>query len=310
VTTSARGPTPDSLSRFVFERAAVRGAYVRLDHTARAIVARHPYPPALARVIAELSAAAILLAATLEFDGSLIVQLAGDGPVRLLVVECDADLNLRATAQWSGSADSLPPDAPLATLAGGPAHGRLAIMLDPRGAGQIYQGIVALEATSIATLIEHYLSTSEQIESRLLLASQDGATRGVLVQRMPGAGARDDDAWRRASRGVEAVDATTLLEATDAAALLRCAFANDDVRVFPPREARFACSCNPDRVANALRLIGRDEVESILDERGEIGVTCEFCNRAYTFDAAAARGLFGGAAAAATPHHRPGQARH
>jgi molecular chaperone Hsp33 len=288
-------PPPDSLSR-------VRGAHVRLDDTARAIVACHPYPPALARVIAELSAAAALLAATLKFDGSLIVQLSGDGPVRLLVVECDADLNLRATAQWSTSASVLPADAPLATLAGGPAHGRLAIMLDPKGSGQIYQGIVALEATSIATLIEHYLSTSEQIRSRLVLVAEAGATRGLLVQRMPGAGARDDDAWQRASRGVDALDPSTLAGASDAAALLHGAFASDDVRLFPPREARFACSCNADRVANALRLIGRDEVESILEERGEVGVTCEFCNRPYTFDATAARALFGDAAPAPTRH--------
>src|SRR5512133_2646280 len=117
-------PNSDALSRFVFERAAVRGAFVRLDDTSRAIIACHPYPPALARVIAELACATALLAAALKFDGSLIVQLSGDGPVRLLVVECDAELNLRATAQWSAAASALPADAPLATLAGGPAHGR------------------------------------------------------------------------------------------------------------------------------------------------------------------------------------------
>jgi molecular chaperone Hsp33 len=293
---------PDALSRFVFERAAVRGAFVRLDDTTRAIVACHPYPPALARVIAELAAAAALLAATLKFDGSLIVQLAGDGPVRLLVVECDAELNLRATAQWSDVANVLPADSPLATLAGGSAHGRLAIMLDPKGAGQIYQGIVALEAASVAELIEHYLSASEQIESRLVLATRrDGAARGLLVQRMPGATAIDDDAWERASIGVDALDEAALFDATDTASLLQRAFAHDDVRFFRPRGARFACSCTAHRVANALRLIGRDEVESILDEQGQVGVTCEFCNRHYTFDATEARALFDGDSAHAAP---------
>jgi len=295
---SAGSPSSDALSRFVFERAAVRGAFVRLDDTSRAILACHPYPPALARIIAELAAAAALLAATLKFDGSLIVQLSGDGPVRLLVVECDGELNLRATAQWSEVARLLPADAPLATLAGGPAHGRLAIMLDPKGAGQIYQGIVALQATSVSTLIEHYLSTSEQIESRLVLATSGGAARGLLVQRMPGATAGDDQAWRRASDGATALDDAALFGAPDTAALLQQAFASDDVRLFRPRSARFACSCNAQRVANALRLIGRDEVESILAEQGTVGVTCEFCNRHYALDAAQARALFDGAAAA------------
>src|SRR6266542_521282 len=225
---SAGSPSSDALSRFVFERAAVRGAFVRLDDTSRAILACHPYPPALARIIAELAAAAALLAATLKFDGSLIVQLSGDGPVRLLVVECDGELNLRATAQWSEVARALPADAPLATLAGGPAHGRLAIMLDPKGAGQIYQGIVALQATSVSTLIEHYLSTSEQIESRLVLATSGGAARGLLVQRMPGATAGDDQAWRRASDGATALDDAALFGAPDTAALLPQPFASDD----------------------------------------------------------------------------------
>ena len=290
----------DALSRFVFERAPVRGALVRLDDTTRAIVGCHPYPAALARVIAELSAASALLAATLKFDGSLIVQLSGDGPVRLLVVECDGELNLRATAQWSAAADALPADAPLAALAGGPALGRLAIMLDPKGAGPIYQGIVALEATSVAALIEHYLSTSEQIESRLVLATTgDGAARGLLVQRMPGASADDDPAWERASHGIGTLDHSALLGARDAAALLQHAFAADDVRLFRPRSARFACSCTEERVVNALRMIGRHEVESIVDEQGEVAVTCEFCNRHYTFDPAAALALFDGPASAA-----------
>jgi len=299
---TAAHSSSDALARFVFERAAVRGAFVRLDDTSRAILSCHPYPPALARAIGELSAAAALLAAMLKFDGSLIVQLAGDGPVRLLVVECDAELNLRATAQWSDVVSVLPADAPLATLSGGPERSRLAIMLDPKGAGQIYQGIVALEATSIATLIEHYLATSEQIQSRLVLATGSGGeARGLVLQRMPGASSNDEDAWTRACEGAAELDEAALLGASDTATLLQRAFAADDVRLFRPRGARFACSCTPQRVANALRLIGRDEVESILAEQGNVGVTCEFCNRRYTLDAAEARALFDGDGLAHAP---------
>ncbi|MEP7184121.1 MAG: Hsp33 family molecular chaperone HslO [Betaproteobacteria bacterium] len=298
----------DTLSRFVFERAAVRGALVSLDDACREILGCHPYPPALARALAELLAAATLLASTLKFKGALILQLQGAGPVRLLVVECDAGLDLRATAQWSGEAETLPADAPLAALAGDPAKSRLAITLDPKDGGPIYQGIVALEAASIATLIEHYLTTSEQIDSRMVLATADGRVRGLLLQRLPGATADDDAMWERATAATEALAAADLFAAGDAASLLRGRFPDDDLRLFAPRRARFHCGCSDDRVAGALRMLGRTEIESILAEQGLVAVTCEFCNRHYTFVADEARALFD-ARPDARPR-RPGSAEH
>ena len=197
-------PFADALARFVLEHAAVRGALVSLDGACREILDCHPYPPALRRVLAELLAASALLASTLKFKGALIVQLQGDGPVRLLVVECDASLALRATAQWKETAAALPASASLAELAGGPDHGRLVITLDPKDGGPLYQGVVALEAASVATLFEHYLRTSEQIDSRMAIAADGPRARGLLLQRLPGATAADDDTWaarRRARRG-------------------------------------------------------------------------------------------------------------
>ena len=286
----ASPPFADALSRFVFERAAVRGAFASLDATCGEILACHPYPPALRRVLAELLAAAALLASTLKFKGSLIVQLRGAGPVRLLVVECDAALALRATAQWERETAELPAGTDLATLAGGSAQARLAITLDPRDGGPLYQGIVGLEAASIAALIEHYLTASEQIESRLVLAAGATRVRGMLLQRMPGAVPGDDATWRQASR----VDLghSDLLGADSVGALLAARFPSDDIRVLAPRAARFRCGCSSERVENALRMLGRAEIESILAEQGRVGVTCEFCNRRYSFDAADALALF------------------
>jgi molecular chaperone Hsp33 len=293
----------DALARFVFEHSAVRGALVSLDDSCREILACHPYPPALRRALAELLAAGTLLASTLKFKGALIVQLQGDGPVRLLVVECDAALSLRATAQWNDTASALPADASLAELAGGPAHGRLAITLDPKDGGPLHQGVVALNATSIAMLVDHYLTTSEQIDSRMLLAATGNRVRGLLLQRMPGAGGGDDATWRRAVAQVDALAPEGLLASGSVEALLGRHFPDDDLRLFPLRPARFACSCSEERVANALRLIGRTEVESILAEQGLIGVTCEFCNRHYTFVADDARALFAADHPAATRSH-------
>jgi molecular chaperone Hsp33 len=282
----------DALSSFVFEQAAVRGALVSLDASCHDILACHPYPAALRQVLSELLAASALLASTLKFKGSLIVQLRGDGPVRMLVVECDAVLTLRATAQWDRDIASLPANTDLATLAGGGARSRLAITLDPKDGGPLYQGIVGLEAASIATLIEHYLTASEQIESRLVLATQGDAVRGLLLQRLPGAGPADDATWHGAVAAAAALIPTDLFAAASAADFLGTRFPERDIRLFEPRSARFACSCSPERIGNALRLLGREEVDDILGEQGSVSVTCEFCNRRYTLGAKDARALF------------------
>lgn len=286
-------PTPfaDSVTRFHFERAAVRGAVASLDDAGREVLGQHSYPPALRRALAELLAASALLASALAFKGTLIVQLQGTGPVTLLVVECTATLGLRATAQWRDSAAALPEDAPLRALAGDPETSRLAIMLDPKDGGPIYQGVVALEATSIAELIDHYLTTSEQIDSRLALATDGTRTRGLLVQRMPSAGPDDDATWRRAATAID-IDAADLLHASSVEALLAASFPSEDIRVMKGRPLRFHCDCSSERVSNALRLLGRAEIESILAEQGTVGVKCEFCGRSYNFAAADALALF------------------
>ncbi len=287
----------DALTRFVFERAPVRGALVSLDAASRAILDCHPYPPALRRILAELLAASTLLASTLKFTGSLIVQLQGDGPVRLLVVECNDALELRATAQWdeAGTA-AFGPDATLAELAGGATRGRLVITLDPKGNGTIYQGIVTLETSSIAGLIEHYMATSEQLASRLVLATDAGRVAGLLVQRLPAGDivgeSRPDGTWTRAGESLTRMDPVVLLAPGTTEALLADSFPSDDVRVFRPKDVTFRCSCSRERVERALRIAGRTEIESILAERNEVVVTCEFCNHRYAFAEAEARAVF------------------
>jgi molecular chaperone Hsp33 len=164
-------------------------------------------------------------------------------------------------------------------------------MLDPKDGGPVYQGIVALEATSIATLIEHYLTTSEQVDSRLALAADGTRTRGLLLQRMPSAGADDDATWRRAAAGTD-IAAADLLAASGVEVLLAARFPADDIRVMKGRPLRFHCGCSKERVSNALRLLGRAEIESILAEQGMVGARCEFCGRSYSFAAADALALF------------------
>jgi len=289
--------TRDALTRFVFEQAPVRGALVTLDAAARAILDCHPYPPALRRILGELLAASTLLASTLKFTGSLIVQLQGDGPVRLLVVECSDALELRATAQWDEARTAaFGPDATLAELARGAAGGRLVITLDPKGNGTIYQGIVTLETSSIAGPIEHYLETSEQLASRLVLATDADSVAGLLVQRLPGVAAIGeavpDDTWTRAGASLTQIDPSLLLAPETVETILAGSFPHDDLRVFQSKPVTFRCSCSRERVERALRIAGEAEIESILAERDEVVVTCEFCNHRYAFAKAEARALF------------------
>ena len=295
------GNPADTLSRFVFEHAPIRGAYVALDAACRDILACHPYPPALARVLGELLAASALLASMLKVEGKLSVQLKGEGAVRLLVVECDSQLVLRATAQWNDAAAAMPADASLCALAGGPGHGRLAITLDPQDGGPITQGIVALEALSVAALIEHYLARSEQIASRLLLATAGGRARGLLLQRLPAARTPEPVRWAEVAARLDALPQEVLQDATGAAPLLQSLFPADDLRLFAGQPARFACRCSAERVAAALRLVGRAEVLRIVEDDGEVAVNCEFCNRRYAFDADATRALFDPAGGGRTP---------
>jgi molecular chaperone Hsp33 len=296
---SASTPSParDAITRFVFERAPVRGAWVTLDAASRAILDCHPYPPALRRVLAELLAASTLLASTLKLEGSLIVQLQGSGPVKLLVVECNDALELRATAQWDAQRTAaFGQDATLAELAGGATQGRLVITLDSRGNGTLYQGIVTLETTSVASLFEHYLATSEQLASRLVLATDAGRAAGLLLQRLPGAGTTyesgPDDTWTRAGERLSQLDPVMLLAPGTAQSLLAQSFPQDDLRMFEPRRVAFRCSCSRERVERALRIAGLAEVESILAERGDVEVTCEFCNCSYVFAPVEARAVF------------------
>jgi molecular chaperone Hsp33 len=292
----------DAFSRFLFEGAGVRGARVLLDATARTIVAAHPYPPALARVLRELAACAALLAGSLKFDGTLIVQLAGDGPVRLIVVECTTALTLRATAQWDDAAvRALPADASLLDLAGGPTAARLAITLDPRGEGAMTQGIVALEAGSVAEVVEHYLTSSEQVASRLALGHDGGAVTGVLLQRLPGTHAHDEATWHEAVAALDAAAVADLGLAATSDAGLSALFPGRDLRVFRGVAPAFACSCSVARVEGALRIAGRQEIEAALAEQGRVEVVCEFCGRQYLFSPPEARALFAPAGGPGSP---------
>jgi molecular chaperone Hsp33 len=274
----------DNLQRFVFEDMPIRGEIVRLDATYRAVLDRREYPPAVREVLGEMMAAAALLASTLKFEGKLIMQIQGDGPVKLLMAECTETGAMRAIAQWHGEVDR----APLKELIGG---GKFVITIDPEKSPERYQGVVQLEGSSVAAALEHYFAQSEQLETRLWLAADREQAAGMLLQKLPDSQIEDADAWDRAVHLGSTLTRLELLS-LPVREILRRLYHEEDIRLFARQPLSFRCSCSRERVEAVLRMLGWEEVESILTERGNVDVDCEFCGAHYGFDLVDAAQLF------------------
>jgi molecular chaperone Hsp33 len=303
----------DELHKFLFEGLPVRGMLVRLGPSWREVQARHAqqgaYPAPVRTLLGEMAAAAALMQASVTFDGALVLQVFGDGPVKLAVVETQPDLAYRATAKVVGP---VPDDARLAAMVNLHGKGRCAITLDPRdrsGGAQPYQGIVALHGDAgeplqrVAEVLEHYMLQSEQLDTRLLLACDETTAAGLLIQRLPVEGEGNLERARREDEiGIsEAFNRIAHLAATvsdeellglDFETLMRRLFWEEQVRHFEPLAPRFACTCSRDRVHNMLRSLGEAEVRDIVAERGDVEIGCDFCGTQYRFDAVDVGAMF------------------
>ncbi|HLY97180.1 MAG TPA: Hsp33 family molecular chaperone HslO [Sideroxyarcus sp.] len=269
--------SPDFLRRFLFEHAPIRGEIVRLDAVWQSVIERHDYPSVLRDLMGELCAAAVLLAATLKLQGAMVLQIHGKGALKLLVVECSGDLELRATAKWEG-------DLSHGTLQDLVGDGRFVITLDPKDGNQAYQGIVALEGDSIAEILQNYMTRSEQLETRLWLAADGQRAAGMLLQKMPEQGEpQDADAWERVTQLADTLKPEELLT-LPAGELLHRLYHEEDIRLFDAQTVAFRCTCSRESVAQMLRMLGRAEVDAVIAERGDVEVHCEFCNQRYVFD--------------------------
>lgn len=286
---------PDRLLKFAFNGASVRGELVQLSAAWRAMTEHHRYPPAVMRVLGEMVAAAALLSTSIKFNGALVMQVYGDGPLQLLVVECQSDLALRATAKVRDEA--VADDISLQDLINRGGRGRFAITLDPKDrlpGQQPYQGIVALEGDSVADVLQTYMRQSEQLKTRLWLASDADSVGGLLLQRLPQEGASsvpDDDAWTHVVALAQTVTPDELLTLAPELLIHRL-FWQESIEQYAPLSPRFACTCSRARIGKMLVSLGQPEVDSILAEQGSVSVTCEFCGRQYVFDPVDAAHLF------------------
>jgi molecular chaperone Hsp33 len=273
----------DQLRRFVFEGGRVRGAAVHLDASWQAVLERHPYPPAVQPPLGQVLAAVVLLSSTIKFEGALILQVEGEGPLRTLVAQATDQRTLRGLARWVGD---VPENAGLDGTFG---VGRVVLTASAPG-GERYQGVVALEGASLADALETYFRQSEQLPTRLWLAADGRRATGLLLQRLPGTSA-DEDTWPRAVALADTLRDEELLQ-LPAEPLLYRLFHEERVRLFDAEPVSFRCGCSRERIEGLLRSLGRDEVDAVLAEQGVVEVTCEFCNRLYRVDAVDAAALF------------------
>jgi molecular chaperone Hsp33 len=281
----------DQLKKFLLKDRSVRIESVHIHQAWQAAQAHHSYPPSVAALLGELVAASTLLAATLKFDGSLLLQLQGDGAIALMVVECRADMSVRATVKLRDR--PLPIQRDLQSLLNPGGTAKFIVVLDPPKntlGRQAYQGIVPLEGESIAEALEQYMLRSEQLETRIWLAANTEHCTGLLLQRLPLQGGQQqvalsnaDESWRRAQRIAETLSPDEMLDVTQETLLHRL-FWEETLLMFEEKPITWQCSCTHERVADMLRMLGRDEVQNILDTQGKIEVACEFCGQPYLFD--------------------------
>ncbi len=293
------------LHKFLFEGLPVRGMLVRLREDWRELLVRRAgaegraFAPEVRTLVGEMAAAAVLMQANIKFNGALVLQIFGDGPVKLAVAEAQPDLGFRATAKVVGEVAA---GAQLEALVNVHGQGRCAITLDPKArlpGQQPYQGVVPLAAGAhgkagqplqrVEQVLELYMRQSEQLDTRLVLAADEHTAAGLLIQRLPAAGADDDGAAADDAYGRIALLAATVtrdeLLALPAQRLLQRLFAEETLRVHAPQPTRFACTCSRERVRGMLRTLGRAESDSLVAERGAVEVACDFCGQTYRFDA-------------------------
>lgn len=279
--------------RFIFEGLDIRGAVVRLEEAWQQMQAGRDYQPTVAQLLGETTAVTALIAGQLKQPGRLTLQLRGNGPIQLLVMDCNEQLQMRGMARSNPVV--LPASVP--ELLGAHQGGQLMMSLDMPDARQPYQSYVPMVGDSIAAIFEHYLEQSEQQPSRLFVTAAPKAAVCLFLQKMPATDHHDEDAWQRISHLASTVKPAELLE-LDAESLLTRLFHEDmnehGIRIYDPRPVVYHCPEDREKVSDMIRGLGRADAETILAEHGEILIRDDICNRDYRFTPEDVAALFAG----------------
>ncbi len=263
----------NEVQNFLFEGLGIRGSIVRLEETWRQVLAQHHYPDSLRQLLGESLAATVLLTTGLKGTPKVSLQLQGEGRVKLLLIQCSSELKVRGMAQWREASA----DEPLL------GQGRLTVNLDTGEDDSCLQGIVPLVSERLDACLEGYFRQSEQLPTRLTLKGTDQRVAGLLLQALPGNDLADN-AFDTAAACAGTVTPAELSE-IPADRLLPSLFRAYDIRLFKPRPVTHDCRCTPSHLAGVVRMLGADELASLIEETGQVELTCEFCNRVFRYDA-------------------------
>jgi molecular chaperone Hsp33 len=263
----------DSVIPFAFESLPVRGALIHLSRSWQRMQRDHDYDPLILETLGHAAAATGLIAQSLKFDGAITLQIQASRVLKVLVMQCTSELDIRgmaATQEGVGATSfaELTHDA------------RCAITVD--NGDRPYQGIVAIDGESLSASLKHYFDHSVQVPSLVALVANEHLAGGILLQQMPGMAIAKDD-WTRLNFLLETLR-TADFDDDAGLALIGKLFAEDDVRVQPLRNVEFNCRCSDQKVEDVLKMLGEDETKAALEEQGTIEVVCEFCGEKRSFD--------------------------
>lgn len=264
----------DILRRFLFEELGIRGEWVSLSESWQAAKQHQSQPDVVQQQLGQALAAVVMLSATIKFNGSIILQAQGDGGIKTLVAQATHDRKIRGLARSR-------PEIQAGTLEALFGQGYLALTIEP-DQGEPYQGVVPLEGNNLAAALENYFSQSEQLNTRLWLFATENQAVGLLLQELPKQDNNQED-WQRVEMLADTITAKELLE-LDCEQILYRLFNEEQVRLYEPEPVAFACTCSRQKINRTLKSLGRDELESILLERGSIEVVCDFCSSRHEFD--------------------------
>jgi molecular chaperone Hsp33 len=264
----------DHITPFVFDALPVRGALINLSRSWRRMLRDHEYDRVIRETLGHAAAATGLIAQSMKFDGAITLQIQGDGDLRMLVMQCTSELELRGMASYDEDGDAK-------TFGDLMHNAHCAITVD--AGDRPYQGIVEIERSSLANSLENYFARSVQVPSHVMLVSDDLLSGGLLLQQMPGQYVINSDDWRRLGF-IAATLRTNDFDVADGMDLIGKLFAEDDVRVFQSKPVVFRCRCSRARAEEVLRMLGEEETRGVVAERGQVDVTCEYCGRRRSFD--------------------------
>lgn len=268
----------DTLQRFMFEHASIRGEIAHLDETYKTIMHQYAYPPKVKKLLGEALISCLLLAGSIKFEGDVSLQFHGDKRLPLLLVQCDHQLQIRAFAKYQDDADDIDYDSAF-------LQGKMVLIINQHKQTQAYQSIVPIRSTSMSENLTHYFAQSEQIATQVWLATGEGAAAGMLLQLMPGQDTLSrEQFWEYAVHLGQTISEHELLT-LDNPTILHRLYHETELRLYTARPVCFQCRCNPEKMKQVLTVLGEADVQQLLQEKGHVDVRCDFCNHQYVFDA-------------------------